>query len=281
MSICSSPIFLVLLALSFAGLPVCGESPESTGQPDTSYILRPNDLIRLDVYQEPDLSGAVRILKTGEASFPLVGSVSLSGLSVVAAATKIRDLYAADYLVAPKLTLSVQDYATEFISVIGSVRTPGQVPIPVSGKIDLATAMATVGGLSETADANGIEIARSDGSTSTLSMDSIVNGAGGRIKLVAGDRIIVKQSPYVGKTVTILGQVARQGPIPFPLSGRIDLVTAIANAGGLGNLANPKKITINRDGQIIEKDYREFSSRAGKPFLLLPGDIVNVPERLF
>jgi protein involved in polysaccharide export with SLBB domain len=40
---------------------------------DSTYILRPNDIIRLDVYEEPDLSGAVRILKTGHASFPLIG----------------------------------------------------------------------------------------------------------------------------------------------------------------------------------------------------------------
>ena len=39
------------------------------------YILRPNDSISLSVYQEPDLSGKVRILKTGEASFPLLGPV--------------------------------------------------------------------------------------------------------------------------------------------------------------------------------------------------------------
>lgn len=276
-----SRLFLIPFALCLACVDARGENTESGEPADASYILRPNDLIRLDVYQEPDLSGAVRILKTGEASFPLIGSVKLSGISVVAAAEKIRDLYAADYLVDPKLTLSVQAYATEFISVIGSVRTPGQVPIPVSGHIDLATAMATVGGLSETADANGIELARPDGSTSTFSMDSIVNGASGRLELQAGDRIIVKQSPYVGKTVTVLGQVARQGPIPFPLSGRLDLVTAIANAGGLGNLANSKKITINRGGQVIELDYRDYSSRAEKPFLLIPGDIVNVPERMF
>jgi protein involved in polysaccharide export with SLBB domain len=112
-------------------------------------------------------------------------------------------------------------------------------------------------------------------------MSSIVNGADGRVKLEAGDRIIVNQSAYVGKSLTILGQVGRQGPIPFPVSGRLDLVTAIAYAGGLGELANPKKITVNRKGKIIILDYKEISQRGDQPFLLLPDDIVNVPERLF
>ncbi len=247
---------------------------------DGTYVLRPNDIIRLDVYEEPDLSGAVRILKTGHASFPLIGSLEISGLSVSAASAKIRELYAKDYLVDPKLTLTVQEYATEYISVIGAVRNAGQIPIPVAGQIDLAAAMA-LGGLAETADPNSILLVRASGATSTFSMSSITNGADGRVKLEAGDRIIVNQSAFVGKSLTILGQVGRQGPIAFPVNGRLDLVSAIAYAGGLTDLANPKKITLNRKGRIIILDYREISQRGDKPFLLQPDDIVNVPERLF
>ena len=248
---------------------------------DSTYILRPNDVIRLDVYEEPDLSGAVRILKTGHASFPLIGSLEISGLSVSAASAKIRDLYAKDYLVDPKLTLTVQEYATDFISVIGAVRNAGQIPIPVSGHIDLAAAMATAGGLSEAADANNILLVRASGTSSTFSMSSIVNGPNGRLKMEAGDRIIVNQSSFVGKYVTVLGKVGRQGPLGFPVNGRLDLVTAIALAGGLTDLANPRKITVNRKGRIILLDYKEISQRGDQPFLLQPEDIVNVPERLF
>ncbi len=247
---------------------------------DGTYVLRPNDIIRLDVYAEPDLSGAVRILKTGHASFPLIGSLEISGLSVSAAATKIRDLYAKDYLVDPKLTLTVHEYAIEFISIICAVRNAGQIPIPVAGHIDLAAAMA-LGGLAETADPNSILLVRASGATSTFSMSSITSGPSGRLKLEAGDRIIVNQSAFVGKSLTILGQVGRQGPIPFPVNGRLDLVTAIAIVGGLTELANPKKITLNRKGRIIMLNYQEISQRGDQPFLLLPDDIVNVPERLF
>ena len=248
---------------------------------DVSYILRPNDTIRLEVYGEPDLTGSVRILKTGEASFPLIGSLMISGLSVSAASEKIRELYEKDYLVDPKLTLTVQEYATEFISVIGAVRNPGQIPMPVSGNLDLAAAMATAGGLAENADANGILLVRASGTTSTYSISSIVSGPNGRVRLEAGDRIIVNQSAFVGKSLTILGQVGRQGPLPFPVNGRLDLVSAIAMAGGLSDLANPKKITINRKGRVITVDYKEISQRGDQPFLLQPDDIVNVPERLF
>ncbi len=257
------------------------DAPAAADIDDSSYVLRPNDVIRLDVYQEADLSGAVRILKTGEASFPLIESVEIAGLTVNAAARKIRDLYARDFLVDPNLTLTVQQYATDYISVIGSVRNAGQIPIPVSGRIDLASAMATAGGLTETADPRRIQLVRESGDTRTFTHDSIVNGSNGRTPLRAGDRIIVNESSFVGETVTILGSVGRQGPVAFPVNGRLDLITALARAGGRTQMAHRSRILINRGGETIELDYREITQRAHEPFMLQPGDVINVPERLF
>lgn len=267
-----------LLLFWFAPLLACVAQPAPV---DGIYILRPNDTIRLEVYEESDLSCSVRILKTGQASFPLIGSLEVSGLSVSALAEKIRELYAKDYLVDPKVTLTVQEYATDFISIIGAVRSPGQVPIPISGQLDLAAAMASVGGLAEHADPNGVMLVRSSGSAATFSMADIQGGKSGRVTLQPGDRIIVNQSAYVGKTITMLGQVGRAGPLAFPVNGRLDIIGAIAMAGGLTELANQRKITINRKGTIIVIDYKEISRSGDRPFLLQPDDIVNVPERLF
>jgi polysaccharide biosynthesis/export protein len=261
----------------FLALPSFAQPAE---EDQTTYILRPNDVVRLSVYEEPDLSVQVRILKTGQASFPLIGSVQIGSLSVSAAATKIRDLYAKDYLVDPKLTLTVDEYATEFISVIGAVKSPGQIPMPVSGHLDLASAMATAGGIAENADANNIQLVRAAGGTSTFSM-SAIEGASGRVKLEAGDRIIVNQSAFVGKTLTVLGQVGKPGPVAFPIDGRLDLVNAIALAGGLTELANPKKVSINRRGRVTIVDFKAISQRGDKPYLLQPDDVITVAERLF
>jgi polysaccharide export outer membrane protein len=251
-----------------------------SGADDATYTLRPNDTISVAVYEEPDLTLQVRILKTGQASFPLIGSVEVGGLTVAAAAARIRTLYAKDYLVDPKLTLTVDEYATEYISVIGAVKNPGQVAIPVSGNLDLAAAMATAGGLDDNADVNGIQLVRAGGSVSTYSKSSI-EGAAGRTKLSAGDRIIVNQSAFVGKTITVLGQVGKPGPLMFPLNGRLDLVNAIALAGGLTDLANPRKVSINRKGTVTVLDFKAISQRGDRPFLLQPDDVVTVAERLF
>lgn len=253
-----------------------GAAPE-----DGSYVLRPNDTIKLEIYDEPDLSASVRILRTGEASFPLIGSLKVSGMSVSTATSQIREMYAKDYLVDPKVSLTVEAYAVEFILIIGAVKSPGQIPIPVSGHLDLATAIATVGGLAENADVNKILLVRASGTNATFTMAQIGGDAGGRVKLEPGDRIIVHQSAFVGKSLTILGQVGRQGPMAFPVNGRLDLVAAVAMAGGLTELANPRKVTINRKGKITQVDYKEISQKGDQPFLLQPDDIITVAERLF
>jgi len=259
---------------------VCVLGTVRAGTDDGSYVLHPNDTIRLAVFGEPDLAVQVRILKTGQASFPLIGSVEVGGLSVSAATAKIRELYDKDYLVDPKVTLTVDEYATEFISVIGAVKNPGQVPIPMSGNLDLASAVATVGGLADNADSNNIQLVRANGSTTSFSK-SAIEGASGRTRLSSGDRVIVNQSSYVGKTATVLGPVGKPGPVAFPVNGHLDLVNAIALAGGLTELANPKKVSINRKGKVIVLDYREVSQRGDRPFLLQPDDVVTVAERMF
>jgi polysaccharide export outer membrane protein len=264
--------FMLVLILPVAALAADKE--------EATYILRPNDVISVAVYEEADLCVQVRILKTGQASFPLIGPVQISGLTISAAAERLRELYAKDYLVDPKLNISVTDYATEFISVIGAVKSPGQIPMPVSGHIDLVTAMTSCGGLAETADANGIRLVRASGAISTYTMDAI-QGASGRTQLAAGDRIIVNQSAFIGKTFAVLGQVSKPGPLPFPVKGKLDLVNAIAIAGGLTDLANPKKVSINRKGTVILVDFKAISQRGDRPFLIEPDDVITVAERLF
>lgn len=274
--------FLALLLYVFA-LQTTGSHfgyAQPSAKSDSSYILRANDVVRLSVYEEPDLSVQVRILKTGQASFPLIGSVDIGGQSVATAVEKIRVLYAKDYLIDPKLTLMVDDYAVEYVSVIGAVKAPGQIPVPVSGKLDLASAIASAGGIMENADAQNIQLIRNSGASSTYSMSAIQSSAG-TVALSSGDRIIVNQSAFIGKTVAILGQVGKPGPVVFPVEGRLDLVNAIALAGGLTQLSNPRKVSINRKGTVTVVDFQSISQRGDRPYLLQPDDVVTVAERLF
>lgn len=272
-------------ALFFLLLPgfLVAERPASllAAQP-SGYVIKAGDVLRLDVFNEPKVSVAESpVGKAGEASFPLIGNLAVAGLTVSQASEKIRDLYDADWLVDPKITLTVVGYATEAVTVLGAVQRPGQLAINSTTGLDLATALAIAGGLSETADAGRIELHRASGGVTIYSKNDISEGAAGKLQLISGDRIIVGQSRFVGTFVTVIGHVGKQGAIAFPVDGRLDLVTAIASAGGLTDIANPKKISINRSGKVTQVDYGAISKNAAQPYMLEPGDIITIPQRFW
>ena len=245
----------------------------------SGYQLKPNDVVRLAVFEEPDLATQTRILKTGEAVFPLIGTVKIAGLSLEEATERVRLLYAEDYLVDPKVTLSVDEYATDYISIVGAVNRPGQIPIPSSGRLDLASALATAGGLAPNADPNRITLIRAKGGRSVYSEKQIRNNGG--IPLRSGDRIVVAESRFIKATVIVRGQIRRPGPVQFPLDGNLDLLTAVSMAGGFTDLANPKKVRVTSGGRTTLVDMRPGTEHSTKNFFLHPGDIVSVPERIF
>jgi polysaccharide export outer membrane protein len=270
--------FLRTLAISF--LAVASGFSAAAGPAETaSYVLRPNDVVKLAVFNEDALSSQTRVLQTGEAMLPLIGPVKVAGLTLSAAIEKVRALYDADYLVDPKVTLTVDEYALQQISVLGSVAKPGDIPIPPSGKLNMASAIAAAGGLTEKADPNQILLTRADGRTSNFSRSSIERGE--KVPLEPGDRIVVAQSRFVNQSVTFVGEVKNLGSVPFPLNGDLDIITAVARAGGFNEMANQKKISVNRKGRVILVDVKEASEKGSNIFKLEPDDIITVPARLF
>ena len=250
------------------------------GADEKGYVFKAGDGVSLKVYNEPDLATETRILKSGEVSFPLIGKVILEGLSVTEGTAIIYELYNKDYLVKPKLTLTVSEYAPEYIDVLGAVQTAGRVKLPAVGQLDLASVIAMVGGFTEEADRSSITVMSAAGEVKRYSGTQAAEAALQRVILAAGDRVIVGKSAYIGRTFTVLGEVKKEGPLAFPLNGKLDLVTAIALAGGLTDLAKQNKVTVRRGKETVLIDY-EALSRAGRSFAMQPGDIVTVPRRIF
>jgi protein involved in polysaccharide export with SLBB domain len=258
--------------LNFVTMAIlCISSATHSFAQDNTTIVKANDIIRVEVFNEPRVSTPQAVVsKSGEVGLPLLGQVNLLNLNLGEASEKVRALYEQDWLVAPKVTITILKQAEESISILGFVRSPGQLVIPPSG-LDFSAALATAGGLSLEADASKIELNRADGSRSIHSYNEVNNGSAGKIKLKTGDRILVGQNPFVGKFVTIGGNVGKQGVVPFPLTGKLDLVSAIAFVGGLTNLANGK-IVITRDGKTMEVDFNDIIEKGAEPPMLQPGD---------
>ena len=136
---------VLLVALAGAGLLIAQEGSEP-------YRLKANDQVRLSVFQEPDLLTEVTLTLGGEASFPLIGSVKLGGMSLKEAEERVTELYNADYLVEPKLSINLMAASAERVTVIGAVVKPGEISIPPNSKLDLVSAVDWAGGSAVHAD---------------------------------------------------------------------------------------------------------------------------------
>ncbi len=270
-----TPPLLGFLAMLF--LNICPSMAQGTSGADP--VLKVNDTIQIAVYNEADLNNTAKILKSGEVVLPLIGPVKVAGLTVSKANEAIRELYAKDYLVDPKLTLTVDEYSEDFISVIGAVAGPGQFALPASGKLDLAAALAMAGGATADADPSGVTVTRIGGRTTSHSVAAIQGGT--PVALLPGDRVFVKRSAYHGKVAYIFGEVRKAGPVAFPPSGKLDLMDAITQAGSYTELGNPKSIRINRNGQVTTINLKDMTEKGNQRYFLLPEDIVTVPARIW
>jgi len=132
----------------------------AAARPSDSYVLRNNDLIKITVFQEDDMTTETRISKSGYITLPLLGPIRLAGKSVADATNEIRTKLDKDYIINPHVTLTVMTYAEQWVTVLGEVQKPGQVEIPPEGGLDLLGAIALAGGYTRVADPGNVIVRR-------------------------------------------------------------------------------------------------------------------------
>jgi protein involved in polysaccharide export with SLBB domain len=136
-------------------------SPNAVSAP-AGYVLSPNDVVAVEVFGEEDLRTNGRINPEGNLSVPLLGSVHLGGLTLTQAASKLTELYGRDYLVNPKVNVSLLGYAKRRFSVLGQVNRPGSYEMPDGspGGIDILEAIAIAGGYTRIAAPERVTVRR-------------------------------------------------------------------------------------------------------------------------
>lgn len=127
-----------------------------------NYVLKPSDVISVEVYQEEDLDKQVRIEGDGSVALALIGKVKVAGMSVAEAQSLITDLYNRDYLVDPQVSLLVTSFSDKIVHVLGSVNNPGVVQIPPDRDLTLTAAIAAVRGVSRLGNPKSMTIKRVD-----------------------------------------------------------------------------------------------------------------------
>jgi polysaccharide export outer membrane protein len=259
-------------ALVFTALPGFAQ-PASPAAPE-EYRLGSGDVVRISVYQNPDLTLESRITEAGIISYPLLGTLRLGGQTVTAAEKLIADgLRNGKFVKQPQVTIVVLQVRGNQASVLGQVNRPGRYPIEVAD-MRLTDLLAMAGGTATNGADFVVVMGTRNGKPFRLEVDlPTVFGAGGsdNILIQNGDTIWVDRQPLV----YIYGEVQRPGPLRIERG--MTLLQALAAGGGLTQRGTEKGIRVHRKDasnriQILQPNMDEAVQN---------GDVVYVRESLF
>jgi polysaccharide export outer membrane protein len=252
----------------------------------SGYRIGPKDLLEIRVFEIPELNIERRVSEEGTISLPLIGDVSVQGLTDVEAAERLKALLESKYVQHASVSVQVREFRSKPTSVIGAVNQPGNLAF--SGRWTLMEALAAAGGLAANHADTIYILRRADNGLSDQIRISIndlfIKGdPDANIAIFANDVINVPAN--VAVTVFCLGQVNKPGAVSFNSSDRITLLTAIAEAGGLTDRAS-KTIHIKRQDRSgkeieIEADYKRILAGKNPDIPLQAGDVLVVKESFF
>ena len=246
--------------------------------PRESLLIGPGDLLRVTVLGESDLSQKVRVRDSGKVTLPLIGDVEVRGFSTAEASSAIARKYIdAQLLKHPEVSVFIEEYATQSVSILGQVAKPG--PVSISTARTLVDVLAMAGGLTELADRH-ITIERAGPAhevTEVFLSNKAEDALNADVQIFPGDKIL---APKAG-VVYVLGDVGRPGGYVMQNNSRLTVLEAIAMAAGVNKTAAEGRARLihNANGQFRERDLPLKDIEQGKApdELLQADDVIYIP----
>jgi polysaccharide export outer membrane protein len=306
---------LVVCLLPFVSPDICAQQRVETAQdvneriralstaqkgPAGDYVIGGGDLLKIDVFDVPDLSREVRVAESGYISLPLIPvKIRAAGLSPFQLEEKLVELLQVHGLVSkPEVTVFVQEQRSQPITVIGAVRAPKvlqavrtmtllEVLSEAGGIADdaghLVMVTRPVGPPREGTGGDPEKTAPAAGQTFSIRLKDLLESGEPQfnIRILGGDIVSI---PRAG-IIYIAGAVERPGG--FVLQSDAEEMTAlklVALAQGLKGSAKPGQAVIlrkNREtgqNQEIELHLGKIMARKAGDVPLLPNDILFVPD---
>jgi polysaccharide export outer membrane protein len=282
-------VALALLMVALVAGPAFAQAARDTKQPTAAmqptsstsavspeYRLGAGDMIRITVYQNPDLTLETRIAESGLVTYPLLGSIRLGGMTSGEAERRIADgLRTGNYVKQPQVNVLVLTVRGNQISVLGQVNRPGRYPIETAG-MRLSDALAAAGGItavgSETVTLTGVRVGKPLHVQVDLPVLFASQSPAENPQVADGDVIFVDRMPVV----YIYGEVQRPGS--FRLERGMTLMQALAVGGGLTPRGTTRGLRVNRRDSSGNVQIVEPKSLEEK---LVDGDVIYVKESLF
>ena len=169
------------------------EAPPSSVDGASDYVIGPEDVVGIQFWREPDMTGDLTVRPDGMITLPLLGDQQAAGLKPDALARQIQSA-AAKLLTDPRVTVTVRAINSRKVFITGEVAMPGQYPL--TRPLTVMQLIAVAGGLNEYADAKNITIMRTeDGRQRSVKFNyrSVAQGKAltQNIQLQPGDTVVV------------------------------------------------------------------------------------------
>lgn len=260
-----------------AAQPQQAEQAQSAAQTPqrAETVLGVGDVIRISVYQNPDLSVEARVSELGQINFPLIGSVVVGGSTLGVAEQKIaKMLRDGGFVLRPQVTIQVLQIRSNQISILGQVNKPGRYPIDMVGS-KVSEMVAAAGGVLPTGADVVTLVGNRNGNPIKLDIDlpAILQSGKAELDMTVenGDIIYVDRAPMA----YIYGEVQRPGALRVERG--LTLLQALAQSGGLSARGTERGMKVHRrdaNGVVKIMDIRMND-------LVERDDVIYVRESLF
>lgn len=170
--------------------------PESQTGFEKNYKLRPNDVVRVQVFQEADMVTEEQIAADGSIAFPLIGRVQIAGQTSGEAAETIAARLRKGFLTNPQVSVSVVSYAPMTFTILGQVGGPGTYEIPPTQTLTLPMALARAGGNTRIGNLRNIQVTRKRDNKVVEITVNLLSTEGRQFVVMEGDLITVQESLF-------------------------------------------------------------------------------------
>jgi len=216
--------FLGRLIVALLAVAAAAGAPAQNGD----YVIGPGDVVRITVFQNPDLTTETRVSESGTITFPLIGAVPAAGQSASAVeqavVEKLRD---GGFVKRPQVNVNVLQYKSIQVSVLGQVNRPGRFPLD-QAQNRLSEVLALAGGILPTGADIVTLVTRENGKEKKVVIDVPGMLQGGDltkdIPLQNGDVIYVPRAPLF----YIHGEVQKPGQ--YRIERDMTVIQALATA---------------------------------------------------
>jgi polysaccharide export outer membrane protein len=253
----------------------------AAAQTSRDYVIGPQDVLAITVFDQASLSGRYTVEADGSFSFPLLGRVEAGGRTLRQFEEGLKKQLAAGFFLNPQVAVAVEQYRSQRVFVMGEVRQPGTYAL--TGDMTLIEVLARAGSMA--ADAGGdVVVVRAPHATRPTLPDQSEGRevirvgvreleSGDLSKNVAlrdGDTIFVPRA----ETIFVFGEV--KSPGSFAMQRDMTVLQALALAGGVTDTGAVNRARIVR---FVNGLKTEIRARLNDP--VKPGDTVVIPARYF